>query len=420
MSELQEAIQEMRNMRESYDQIAGAAEAYNTGKVQLADNITAKGVQASATETLPELADKVSHIAHEYVTIDGGEQYETQMFGGTGAASPIWNLYDVLAQMKNTYLDSPYKGIIVCEYYRIYDQLQLQGADAYYTCDGDFYDYDALHTWHDYNNGKANRWICFMYKSESGVLNITDTSIAPLSIYIGGTIGEINQFVAGRLTDFVCGIEDRDRLLHFNNQGYSNPFSRTTILNGIEEFKIADGNNSPVAENNNIVIFSSDVINIIVNSQKNALTFGQNVIAVYLQSMQSFTEQHQNAGPLTKSLIEIIDMRSLTTIKGKFRIGTNTTRLIDVWVGEMVTMLNFSDWNPTNVLADANKKSQLIDNIKNHILARVSDATGGTQLVFTVSTNMYNNIASEQIEWKGETMSLADAFLTKNWLLAGA
>ena len=100
-----------------------------------------------------------------------------------------------------------------------------------------------------------------------------------------------------------------------------------------------------------------------------------------------------------------------------YSMGVN---LIDVEVGEMTTNLNFRSWNPTDVLADATKKAQLIDNIKNHILARVSDATGGTQLVFTVSTDMYNAIASETITWQDQTMTLADAFLTKNWLLAGA
>ena len=58
MSELQQAINEMRNMRESYDQLGAAAEAYNVGKTELAANITAKGVQASATETLPKLDRK--------------------------------------------------------------------------------------------------------------------------------------------------------------------------------------------------------------------------------------------------------------------------------------------------------------------------------------------------------------------------
>ena len=94
--------------------------------------------------------------------------------------------------------------------------------------------------------------------------------------------------------------------------------------------------------------------------------------------------------------------------------------LIDIEVGEMTTSLNISLWNPTIVLADASQKAQLVDNIKNHILDHVSDATGGTQLVFTVSTNMYNAISGENITWQDQTMTLADAFLTKNWLLAGA
>ena len=93
--------------------------------------------------------------------------------------------------------------------------------------------------------------------------------------------------------------------------------------------------------------------------------------------------------------------------------------LIDVVVGEATSNMNMSLWDPTNLLSDSDKKAQLIDNIKNHILSRVSDATGSTQLVFTVSTNMYNEIASETITWNDQTMTLADAFLTKNWLLAG-
>lgn len=102
-------------------------------------------------------------------------------------------------------------------------------------------------------------------------------------------------------------------------------------------------------------------------------------------------------------------------------IGNNKCdSLIDLWLGATTYNIDCMYWTAENIIADATKKAQLIENIKNHILARVSDATGGTRLVFTVSTNLYNNIASEQIEWQGETMTLADAFLTKNWLLAGA
>jgi hypothetical protein len=100
--------------------------------------------------------------------------------------------------------------------------------------------------------------------------------------------------------------------------------------------------------------------------------------------------------------------------------GALFTNLIDVEVGALESSLNLKPWQAATVRADSTKRAQLIDNIKNHILAKVSDATGSTQLVFTVSTAMYNDIATENITWNGQTMTLADAFLTKNWLLAGA
>ena len=126
--------------------------------------------------------------------------------------------------------------------------------------------------------------------------------------------------------------------------------------------------------------------------------------------------------------VETLYMPNLTRVTAGWILYLDHTRslgysfqnLIDITVGEMVTNLDLRYWYPRLVLNDASKKIQLVENIKNHILARVSDAQGGTQLVFTISTNMYNAISGETIEWQGETMTLADAFLTKNWLLAGA
>ena len=122
-----------------------------------------------------------------------------------------------------------------------------------------------------------------------------------------------------------------------------------------------------------------------------------------------------------------IDIRSLKSVTSGYVINTyhySTNNcfasLIDVIVGEMTTHLYMRAWTATNIIADATKKAQLIENIKNHILDRVSDRTDISQLTFTVSTNMFSVIASENIEWRGSTMTLADAFLTKNWLLAGA
>lgn len=432
MSELSDVISEMRNMRESYNQIGAAAEAYNTGKTELAANITAKGVQASATETLPELAQKVGIIAQTETILEGGEVMAAQQFGD-GA---LWNLYQVLADMKTRFMGTgDYAALIVCEYYKGYDSLVLQGADGYYTCDGDYYDYASpTHVWHDADNGKMNRWVAFLYRDEGARLDITNTAISPRSMYIGGHIGTIEYFVNGRLTELVCGVEETDVVDNFLPKNFTQAWEANVSLKNVG---ISGGQSADSGLFANQLLFYCDC-------GKSVSVARMDIRAQYIKfnSLEYLLIDDYNARfsivnaiiaefpQLKWNGLRYSDFKASNNLMRLYcpnLIRTNSTilisncsNLIDVTVGEAVGNLNFQGWNPTNVLSDATKKAQLIENIKNHILARVSDATGGTQLVFTISTNMYNNIASEQIEWQGETMSLADAFLTKNWLLAGA
>lgn len=414
--------------------VAQAAEAYNTGKVQLAENITAKGVQASATETLPELAEKVGSIAQTQTILEGGEIYAAQQFGD-GA---LWNLYQVLADMKTRFMGTgDYAALIVCEYYKDYDSLVLQGADGYYTCDGDYYDYASPnHIWHDADNGKANRWVTFLYRDEGARLDITNTAISPRSMYIGGHIGTIEYFVNGRLTDFVCGVEETDVVDNLNLGSYTQSFGFNTTIRNIKNISVLNLGNSGTAilELDSCSGFiSAKKASFIVIKKLSLFKFTLEPNAAIEIRLEDVETTMQTSGrPLFHdiySACQIIygpNIKNITSDHGdayNARWGlSGATNLIDIWLGEVsgVNGIPFNYWNPTNVLADATKKARLIENIKNHILARISDRTGLTQLVFTVSTNMYNNIASEQIEWQGETMSLADAFLTKNWLLAGA
>ncbi len=445
---LDQQIENLRTLQQSYDAIAGAAEAYNTGKVELAQNITAKGVQASASETLPELAEKVLDIQQETTVIDGGDMYAAQLFGD-GA---LWNLYDVLAQMKSQFMGAgQYACLIVCEYYKGYDSLQLQGADAYYTCDGDFYDTSMpLHVWHDSDNGKANRWVCFLFATEGARLDITNTAISPRSMYIGGHIGTIEYFVNGRLTDFVCGVEETDKVDVFDTAGFTQEWGRVVSIRNVgmmsPKYQIDTARFVYIqATNQNVITagghyYRAGLSNqyIIIGGKMNCNSYGQNngIIgdAVNGTSSLEYIELPDIeivSGTLVelnwnKTRLKELIVPKLRTLSNTyyslfaFQNSSNTSNLINVKVGEMTTNLNIKNWNPTTVLADATKKAKLIDNIKNNILARVSDATGGTQLVFTVSTNVYNEIASENITWNDQTMTLADAFLTKNWLLAGA
>lgn len=434
MSELSEAINEMRNMRESYDQIGAAAEAYNTGKTELAANINAKGVEASATETLPELAQKVAQIAQETTIYDGADSYGKQI----GADGSLWDLYQVLADMKTRFMGTgDYAALIVCEYYKDYDSLVLQGADGYYTCDGDYYDYASpTHVWHDEDNEKMNRWVAFLYRNEGARLDITNTSISPRSMYIGGHIGTIEYFVNGRLTDFPICVEDTDILDNLICDQYTQDLGKNIYIKAgiIDRIRFSNQVFANI-DVNSITITGSDYLPIRGNVQylnikiRNRINFFNNVITnenyslINLSIHGDFLRQSGNYGGsfISGGTIRSVLLYDFTSYNFHHAgILGGCPNLEDFLVGEFITNLPCSGWNPTNVLADIDRKAKLIDNIKNHILARVSDATGGTQLVFTVSTNMYNAIASEQIEWQGETMSLADAFLTKNWLLAGA
>ena len=445
---LDEQLENLRTLQQSYDQIAGAAEAYNVGKTQLAQAITSKGVETSPTDTYPEMAKKVAQIPQETTIYEGTDSYGKQI----GAGGSLWDLYQVLADMKTRFMGTgDYAALIVCEYYKGYPSLVLQGADGYYTCDGDYYDYASPnHVWHDDNNGKMNRWVAFLYRDDGARLDITNTSISPRSMYIGGHIGTIEYFVDGRLTDLVCGIEETDVLDNFNQKGFTQPFAAKNSFINIKNatgFSVPNSvftylhinNETELQVSTSIISTQSQYVvididggaNVSANTRLlNISDLQANVVGIEIRGNVRLTGSYamvvggRGENTATANNLIFLYINDITS-RGDFSqrlfdIGRSAANLIDVKVGALITDMSASAWNPTNVLADATKKAQLIENIKNHILARVSDATGGTQLVFAVSTNMYNNIASEQIEWQGETMSLADAFLTKNWLLAGA
>ena len=181
---LRQAVENMVNMREAYDNLSQAAEAYNVGKTQLAENITSKGVQASASETLPELAEKVAAISQDTYEINGGEMYAKQLFGSLETPN-YWNLYEVLANLLSDGRLVSYGGILLAEYHKGYDSLALKGAGsggAYVVSDKDeqgnfiMYTEDVIHTWNDDLNDKCNRWVAYCFAKESHEFVISDTT----------------------------------------------------------------------------------------------------------------------------------------------------------------------------------------------------------------------------------------------------
>lgn len=239
MSELSQAIEQMRNMRESYNQIGAAAEAYNTGKAQLAQNIASKGVPAAATETLPELAAKVNAITQESYTIDGGEMYAKQLFGSLETPN-YWNLYEVLTQLLSDGRLVNYGGILLAEYYKGYDSLALEGAGAggaYVVSDKDsdgnfiMYTADTTHVWDTALDGKGNRWVAYCFADEYHNFQITDTNISPRSIFIGRKVGTITSLVNGRTSKIVT--PDGSVLRCFNTDTYTQNFGQETVFRNI-------------------------------------------------------------------------------------------------------------------------------------------------------------------------------------------
>lgn len=239
MSELSQVIEQMRNMRESYDQIGAAAEAYNTGKVQLAENITSKGVQASASESLPELAEKVMAISQDTYIIDGGEMYAKQMFGSLTTPN-YWNLYEVLEMLLSDGRLVNYGGILLAEYYRGYDSFALAGAGAggaYVVSDLDeneqfkMYIENTTHTWATEFDGKGNRWVAYCFADEYQDFQITDTNTSPRSIFIGRKVGTITSLVNGRVSQIV--VPDGNELRNFNPGTHTQNWAPRVVVRNI-------------------------------------------------------------------------------------------------------------------------------------------------------------------------------------------
>ena len=305
MNNLEQQIDNLKTLQESYDSLAAASDAYNTGKVGLAANITAKGVPASADETLPELAAKVGTIQQTTYEINGGEMYEKQMYGGattvtrdpdTGVyhqnGGSLWNLYEVMTCLLSdprfvdavNYIDA--KGILLAEYFKGYDTIQLLNvgaSGAYFTCDGDLYFTDKgsgdPHVWHDNENGMMNRWVAYLFAGTGTDYTVPSTELCPRSIHIGRNVGTINCTIAGRIREIV--VTD-DNVLNGINFTSSQVWQQELVIKNLNS--IAGG--ALVSSNSNIVSLYCEAKTITAG----ALLSGSsaNLTALYMPSVEAW------------------------------------------------------------------------------------------------------------------------------------
>ena len=338
-----------------------------------------------------------------------------------------------------------------------------------------------VHTWADGASGYCNRWVGFFYLTNAYSFTNTTSEICPrrvalcgdcLSFIISGVSRIVDIWVIGTLGHFEGGSgggawNPSQSVENYKEHTSGVFFPRVSLLSlimpDLESLSAGLFSIATSAGQN----FYADYLSLpnLKTLTTRALYFlNQNSrppVYILLQSLQTLSvpiitlnDQISNAamsGNMTvvANSLEVLNITGVgggysgatgilnaynNCLRGSIRIilkslkritrgyiireyGTyrnNFTGVIDIEVGAMETNLDIRGWHNTTV------SQELLNNIRDHILAKVSDRTDLSQLTFTVGSDMFSAISGENIEWQGQTMTLADAFLTKNWLLAGA
>lgn len=130
---------------------------------------------------------------------------------------------------------SDYACVVACvEYKSDVATLQLIGADAYLTSDGDFYDSGATHTWHDNRELKITRWVCFYFKNADCEFNVGTSMITAIALGVQGNLMTLSSAVATLLT----------KILVNNGSSIGNiaftaiqPLKTDYVIRGVKEIK---------------------------------------------------------------------------------------------------------------------------------------------------------------------------------------
>lgn len=326
---LREAVENMRNMRESYDQIGAAAEAYNTGKPQLAASISAMGVPASAEDSLAEMAAKVRSIPQQVNT-------RTSDFEQMIAPYPyIWNIYTVATELMQNELPSyvpsymaEYRlryganSFFVGEYYLGYTTLELTGADGYLTCDGDFYTisngivthtspdgtietYKAesiIHTWHDVADSMTNRWVAFFYLADAYSFTNITSSICPRRVALCGTCNSFIVAGENRLTDlWVIGT-----LGHFEGGTTGDTWNPAQVIQNYRNHSSGVIYNSP-SNVNQIILTDTEEISGSAKIMANSFKNGISIFAPAMRNLLSPLVVISNRNEINKNFSVYVD-----------------------------------------------------------------------------------------------------------------
>lgn len=208
---LDESINELKTFRKSLSDISDTiipisdlAIEVQKGKEDIVSAVNKKGVTTSTDKTLSQIAGDIAQITQQHISIDGGEMYAEQLYYGVGEDAPFWNFQEVMTSILNNGAYMDYNGILLFRIYRDDLETQLTGArtgGAYLTCDGDFYTYDTIHTWHDFDNGKVDRWFAILNRAAGIDFDLTNDKV--IEIHVGRSIGAIKSSIANNVEKIV-------------------------------------------------------------------------------------------------------------------------------------------------------------------------------------------------------------------------
>ena len=434
---LREVVENIANMGEACDNLSQAAEAYNTGKVELAENITAKGVPASASETLPELAGKVQAIQNinkEFNVSDISQRW----LGMPGTLELIAQYYDtqypyaqayILAQGASVTAITGCKRIVYSDGGSV---VSIDNPSGAYTI-GAYSDEVTIgfavlmfDTPVMQNAPVSNNARVFEFGCKDATINFSGMNNASVHMCrFDGCDITLQDSALSKSQICIFDIGNSDITISGNYTFNSCPHLQSVSLPNLvtisgNHYTFANCSQLQSVSLPNLVTISGDhafspcyqlqsvsLPNLVTMSGSSTFSNCPQLQSVSLPNLVTI------GGTFTFSgcpQLQSVSLPNLVTINGNSTF-TNCPNLIDIELGAAIdASFNLSTWSPKNVLEDNAKKAQMLQNIREHIAANLPDRTGLSSLTATFSADVKAAILADTA-----TMT---AFTNKNWTIA--
>ena len=410
---LREVVENIANMREACDNFSQAAEAYNTGKVELAENITAKGVPASASETLPELAGKVQAIQNinkEFNVSDISQRW----LGMPGTLELIAQYYDTQYPYAQAYIlaqGASVTAITGCKRIVYSDGSSVVSID----------NPSGAYTIGAYSNEVTIGFAVLMFDTPvmqnvpvSNNAQVFEFGCKDATIEFGGMKGGYVQMCRFDGCDITLqvGALQESRICIFDIGNSDITISGNTTFYNCSQLQSVSLPNLVTISSSYTFAACSQLQSV---SLPNLVTISGGSTFEGCSQLQSVSLPNlvtiSNTYTFTScTQLQSVSLPNLVTISDKYTFSS-CPNLIDIELGAAIdASFTLSTWSPKNVLEDNAKKAQMLQNIREHIAANLPDRTGLSSLTATFSEGVKAAILADTA-----TMT---AFTNKNWTIA--